>query len=166
MQNINAVGKSARVAICTETRRVHVAAVSGCNAGEPRRKGNDGRPLQIALSLPHRPARSRVYAVDDGRCTRGVMGNVHAVDSYCFVIGLCDGTRPRHRATRRRILRGGRFIGNFSRPTSGFPRFSRSRGRDDACQRGAFPHSLSPSARFCAFFSPFCILFFFASGVL
>lgn len=134
---------------------------NGCSDATRGETTRRGRPLQLR-PLSRRPARSRVYVVAGGRCTRGVMGNVHAVDSYCFVIGLCDGTCPRYRATRRRILHGGRFIGNFPRPTSGFPRFSRSRGRDDACQRGAFPRSLSPGARFCAFFLlPFCILSFF-----
>lgn len=120
-------------------------------------------------------ARSRVYARrllpagGVGRCwTGGVLGNVHAVDSYCFVIGPCDrDALPSDAAPNIARRGGGRFIGNFPRPTSGFPRFSRSRGRDDACQRGAFPRSLSPGTRFCAFFfRPFCILFFFPSGVL
>lgn len=127
-------------------------AVSGCNARE-----TTGRPLQ-----PRWPAvLRRVYAVAGGRW--GVMGNVHAVDSYCFVIGPCDGTRPRsHRATRRRILREGRFIGNFPRPTSGFPRFSRSRGRDDACQRAALFHvRFLPTPAFALFFLRFFFTFSF-----
>lgn len=62
-------------------RRIRVAMVLGCNAGR-----NDGRPLQ-SRCLPRRPARLRT-----GRCTRGVIGNVHAVDSYCFVIGPCDAS--------------------------------------------------------------------------
>lgn len=113
-----------------------------------------GAHYNCVVSTASRRFGRRVAAfthVTGGRCTKGVMGNVHAVDSYCFVIGPCNGTRCR--ALRRRILHGGgRFIGNFPRPTSGFPRFSRSRGRDDACQRGAFPRSLSPGTRFCAFF--------------
>ena len=140
-------------------------------------RGKRRAPITIALSLPHRVGlddarrgaqprlRTLLPAGGVGRCWTGdVMGNVHAVDSYCFVIGPCNrDALPSDAAPNIARRSGGRFIGNFPRPTSGFPRFSRSCGRDDACQRGAFPRSLSPGTRFCAFFfRPFCILFFFS----
>lgn len=106
-----------------------------------------------------------VYAAaGGGYCIReegmGVMATCNnIVDSYCFVIGpRCDPTRHDASAppsdAAPNILCGGRFIGNFPRPTSGFPQFFRSRGgRDDAA---LFHIRFLPTRVFALFF-----LFFF-----
>lgn len=102
--------------------------------------------------------RSHRVLLDTREVGMGVMATCNnIVDSYCFVIGRCDASAPPSDAAPNILCRG-RFIGNFSRPTSGFPRFFRSRGgRDDAA---LFHIRFLPTRVFALFFCNSFLYFF------
>lgn len=164
-RNINVVGKS--VPRCN----MHGDATRPCAVrwlvatSRVRREGSDGRPCNCIVSIASVgcvAAFTQLQLVDTAPgevCN----GNVHAVDSYCFVIGPVRDATRRVRSTewmRRRILCEGSFYWKFSAAhfwiSAIFP-FAR------ACRRVPVRRFTASAFSRCVllrFFPLFCIFFF------